>query len=191
LTAAVTMPLALMLTGLTGLRTAFLLPVQSRANWIFRVTDAPATRAVHLAAVERACLRLVVIPAMLVAAPVQFWVIGLDAWKTLGLAALAGFTMAEIALAGWRRVPFTCTWIPGKRPLVLTVVGAAIIYFLVVTALATLIQFALFSWTLLLLLAGPMLTLAAWMRHARIRDWATRPLLFEDEPIQVQVLGLR
>jgi hypothetical protein len=191
LSGAITMPLVLMLTGLTGLRTAFMLPVQSRANWIFRVTDAPRSRAVHLAAVDRACLRLVIIPALLMSAPIQIWVLGTAAWKTLGLAALAGLAMTEIALAGWRRVPFTCTWIPGKRPLVFTVLGAAALYFVVATVLATLIELSLFSWPLLTWLSGIMLAVGAGIRHTRVTSWAERPLLFEDEPFQLQVLGLR
>ena len=82
LSAVIALPLVLMLTGLTGLRTSFLLPVQSRANWIFRMTDGPLTRAQHLAAVDHACLRLVLIPALAMAIPLQFWVIGVDAWQT-------------------------------------------------------------------------------------------------------------
>jgi hypothetical protein len=191
LLAAISMPLVLMLTGLTGLRMAFLLPVQSRANWIFRVTDAPVARARHLAGVERACLRLVVIPVLLFAVPVQIWLIGTDAWKTIGLSALAGLVMCEAVLAGWRRVPFTCTWIPGKRPLVLTIVIAGLIYAAVAWVLSTVISFALFSWPLLSGLSGILLTTAVGLRQWRTTTWTERPLLFEDEPNQVQTLGLR
>ena len=191
LAAAVGFPLVLMLTGLTGLRTSFLLPVQSRANWIFRVTDGPEPRAQHLAAVDRACLRLVVVPVLAIAVPLQFWVIGIDAWRTVLLSALAGLAMAEVMLLDWRRVPFTCTWIPGKRPLVFTLIGALIIYVLVTSLLASLFQLSLFSWPLFLSLSGTLLIVTAIARDRRQRAWLTQPLQFEDEPFRIQVLGLR
>jgi hypothetical protein len=191
LAAVIGLPLVLMLTGLTGLRTAFLLPVQSRANWIFRMTDGPLTRARHLAAVDHACLRLVLIPAMALAVPLQVWVIGIDAWRTSVLSLLAGLAMAELMLIDWRRVPFTCTWIPGRMPLVVTIVLAAGVYILVTGFLATFLQFALFSLPVFCFLAGILLIITATARHRRQQSWASQPLQFEDEPFQLQTLGLR
>lgn len=190
-TAVVGLPLVLMLTGLTGLRTSFLLPVQTRANWIFKMTDGPLTRAQHLAAVDHACLRLVIVPSLIVAVPLQGWVLGLDAWRTMSLALLAGLAMAELMLIDWRRVPFTCTWIPGKVPLVLTIVGAGAIYVLVTSFLALFFQLALFSLPVFSFTAGVLLIVTAAARYLRQQSWASRPLQFEDEPFQLQVLGLR
>ena len=189
--AVVSLPLVLMLTGLTGLRTSFLLPVQSRANWIFRVTDAPTTRATHLAAVDNACRRLVLLPALVLAGPLQFWVLGVGAWKTMLLALLAGLAMAELMLIDWRRVPFTCTWIPGKRPLVFTIVGAFGIYVLVTSFLALFLQLSLFSWPMFSFLTGVLLMLTAAARYRRQQSWASQALQFEDEAFQLQTLGLR
>jgi hypothetical protein len=191
LNAVISLPLVLMLTGLTGLRTSFLLPVQSRANWIFRVTDGPSTRATHLAAVDYACRRLVLLPALALAGPLQFWVIGIDAWRTMVLALLAGLAMAELMLIDWRRVPFTCTWIPGKRPLVFTIVGAFGIYVLVSSFLAVFLQLSLLSWPLFVFLTGVLLMITAAARHRRQQSWESQALQFEDEPFQLQTLGLR
>jgi hypothetical protein len=191
LNAVVSLPLVLMLTGLTGLRTSFLLPVQSRANWIFRITDAATTRATHLAAVDYACRRLVLLPALVLAVPLQFWVIGVDAWRTLVLALLAGLAMAELMLIDWRRVPFTCTWIPGKRPLVFTIVGAFGIYVLVTSFLAVFFELSLFSWPLFSFLTGVLLMITAAARYRRQQAWAGQALQFEDEPFQLQTLGLQ
>ena len=191
LSAVVALPLVLMLTGLTGLRTSFLLPVQSRANWIFRVTDGPLTRAQHMAAVDHACLRLVLLPTLALTVPLQVWVIGFDAWRTIVLALLAGLAMAEVMLLDWRRVPFTCTWIPGKHPLVLTIVGAFGVYVLVTGFLALFLQLSLRSWPLFSFLVGVLLMIAAAARYRRQLYWASQPLQFEDEPFQLQTLGLR
>ena len=99
--------------------------------------------------------------------------------------------MAEVMLLDWRRVPFTCTWIPGKRPLVFTLIGALIIYVLVTSLLASLFQLSLFSWPLFLSLSGTLLIVTAIARDRRQRAWLTQPLQFEDEPFRIQVLGLR
>lgn len=189
--AVLVLPLVLLLTGLTGLRTAFLLPVQSKANWIFRMNDAPAARVRHLSAVDRACVKLVLLPTLAVAAPLQIWVLGVQAWLPLVLSGLAGLLMVEVMLADWRRVPFTCTWIPGKRPLAFTLVMAICIFALVTGTFASLIQVALFSWPLATLLAGVLLTSAGLARQRRYRAWRLQPLQFEDEPFKLQVLGLR
>jgi hypothetical protein len=191
LSAVISLPLVVMLTGLTGLRTSFLLPVQSRANWIFRVTDGPATRATHLAAVDYACRRLVLLPALVLAGPLQFWVIGIGAWRTMLLALLAGLAMAELMLIDWRRVPFTCTWVPGKRPLVFTIVGAFGIYVLVTSFLAAFLEASLYSWPMFLFVTGVLLMITAIARHRREQSWAAQPLQFEDEAFQLQTLGLR
>jgi hypothetical protein len=187
----IALPLVLMLMGLTGLKTAFLLPVQSRANWVFRVTDSPTIRVRHLAALDHACLRLVIFPVLVFATPLQIWAIGPDAWRSLLLAGLSGLAMAELTLLRWRRVPFTCSWIPGKRPLVLTLVGAIGIYLFVNTFLAGLLRLSLFSWPLLLTLSGVLLIVTATARRYRQESWAQQPLQFEDEPFRLQTLGLR
>lgn len=190
LSAVVGLPIVLMLTGLTGLRTSFLLPVQSRANWIFRVTDTPQSRARHLAAVDYACRAFVLLPAMMVAVPFHVWVLGIDAWRTLTLSLLTGLMMAEVMLVDWRRVPFTCSWIPGKRPVVFTILGAFCIYILVAGFLSMFIQLSLFSLPLFMFLAGVMLLITAGARFRRQQQWASQPLQFEDEAFKIQVLGL-
>ena len=99
--------------------------------------------------------------------------------------------MAELMLIDWRRVPFTCTWIPGKRPLVLTIVGAFGVYVLVTSFLALFFQLSLFSLPLFFFLSGVILIVTAIARYRRQQSWAFQPLQFEDEPFQLQTLGLQ
>ena len=93
-------------------------------------------------------------------------------------------------LAGWRRVPFTCTWLPGKRPLPLLMI-AVIVSLLLLWLLGELMRLALTSLRGTLTLAGVLLGIAAALRWRRLRSWAGAPLQFEDElPNRVQTLGL-
>ena len=128
---ALRLTLVLMLLGVVGLRMAFLVPVMSRANWIFRVTDGPDTRVANLAVADRAFLTWVIGPALLLGAPLQIASLQWAATISMSLSLLLGLLMVEIALAGWRRVPFTCTWIPGQRPLVWTLFTSAAAMFFV------------------------------------------------------------
>lgn len=55
----------------------------------------------------------VVVPAVLVL-PVQWIVIQLDALLVLGSTILWGWLFVEIVMRDWGRMPFTCSYIPGK-----------------------------------------------------------------------------
>jgi hypothetical protein len=189
--AAATMPLAMIVMGIIGLRAAFVLPANSRANWVFRQLDFDDRRRGHLAAVHRAFVWLAIAPAIVVSAPVQLLVIGvLPAVRAWALAMLFGLLIVEIVLMDWRRVPFTCTWLPGKRPLPLLVVYGVISLILVVS-LGELIHVAIASWIGTAVLGGLLLTTLAALGWHRLRTWALQPLQFEDEaPDVVQTLGL-
>ena len=191
MTTAMTLPLPMIVMGLLGVRAAFLLPVSSRANWVFRILDTPTERRGHLAAVERAFVRLGIAPALVLAAPIQFAALPLTTAAGAVLINLAaGLLLAELMLLGWRRVPFTCSWLPGKRPLPLLVV-AAIIAVIALLILGTLMTVAVTSFTAFLVVSALVLGPALVLRVHRVRTWAVLPLQFEDEPPdRLQQLGL-
>jgi hypothetical protein len=190
--AAVAMPFVLMLLAVAGLRAAFLLPISLPANWMFRVTDFPKARSERLDAVEQAFLRLAILPALAIAAPVQIWVLGVGpGLLALLVATLSAAVLLEFVLIGWRRVPFTCTWLPGKRPLPFALLAVFGVY----AVTASVASFTAHTITrmprgvvgLSVLLAS----IAAVLRWGRKRSWARDPLEFEDEPFdRVQKLGL-
>ena len=97
-----------------GVRTVFSLPLDLRANWLFRVTPAPGGAAC-LAAVRRALLAAAVIPVLAATAVLLIW-----HWPLVALAehllilALLGILLTELSLRGFRKIPFTCSWLPGK-----------------------------------------------------------------------------
>jgi hypothetical protein len=190
--AAVSTPFVLMLLSVAGLRAAFLLPVSLSANWMFRVTDFPHARADRLDAVEQAFIRLALVPSLALSAPVLLWAHGTArGLAAMLLATLAAAVILELVLTGWRRVPFTCTWLPGKRPLpfaVLSVLG--VIW--VVTSAAQFVAFAVTYRPRSAIVLSVIFVLAALgLRWRRRRSWARDPLEFEDEPFdRMQKLGL-
>ncbi|SPE34711.1 membrane hypothetical protein [Candidatus Sulfopaludibacter sp. SbA3] len=97
-----------------GTRTVFSLPLDLRANWLFRVTPAPGG-ASRLSAVRRALLALSVIPVSAGCAVLLLWfwpwTPSLEHLLVLGL---FGSILADLSLSGFRKIPFTCSYLPGK-----------------------------------------------------------------------------
>jgi hypothetical protein len=189
--ASLRFPMVMTLMGIAGLRMAFLVPVLSRANWIFRMTDSPQSRRAHLSVVDRSMTRWVLAPAIISGVVLQILVLKSAALLTIPLTMIIGLLMVEVALAGWRRVPFTCTWIPGQRPLVFILLTSAVALAFVARMLPAMVFIATRSWPWLLSFGVLVTTAAVSLRVYRIRTWADLPLQFEDERYdKVQVLGL-
>ena len=105
---------ALIVVAALAVRTSLLVPVELRANWIFRMIEQDDRRVDQLKAGVRSVMWLgVVVPAVLVL-PVQWIVIQLDALLVLGSTILWGWLFVEIVMRDWGRIPFTCSYIPGK-----------------------------------------------------------------------------
>jgi hypothetical protein len=114
---ALGIPLILLFFLIIGLRVSFSIPMEVRANWLFRLTD-PFGRGAYLDATRKTLLWLAVAPVVAIAAPIYMAV-----WpwpRALGHAAFLtafGLLMIELALTGFAKVPFTCSYLPGKANL--------------------------------------------------------------------------
>jgi CubicO group peptidase (beta-lactamase class C family) len=97
-----------------GTRMAFALPTDLRANWIFRTTP-PHAAMDYLAARRRAMLTIGVLPVWTVSAVLLFlawpWPAAIGHLIVLGL---FGAIFAEVGLRGAQKIPFTCSYLPGK-----------------------------------------------------------------------------
>jgi hypothetical protein len=129
------LPLLLFFFLFTGLRYAFRIPVDLRANWVFRLTAQDATveraRAVRLIYVGFALL-----PALVATAP--FLVLVLGAWRgayATAFACAVAMLIVEHELENSDTIPLTCSYLPGKR----NILHTGIIYWLTVFALTTLL----------------------------------------------------
>jgi len=109
---------------LLGVRVVFAMPMALRANWIFRLT-AIRGPADCLAASRRSLLVLAVAPVWLMsaAAYLYMWPWRLAA-EHLVVLALWGILLAELGLQGFHKIPFTCSYLPGKSSFHLVFLGA-------------------------------------------------------------------
>lgn len=106
--------LMMMCLAVLGLRSIFSLPVSLRANWVLQITQLrPAED--YLAATRRAVMVMATIPVWLTAAALSLcyrpWTL---AAEHLVVLAVAGSIVTDAVLIGAEKIPFACSYLPGK-----------------------------------------------------------------------------
>ncbi len=104
----------MMTFAVLGLRSVFSLPITLTANWVLRTTQLCPTEN-YIAATRRSLLVLAVAPVWIVSALFSLSFRPFDRVAAhLGLLFLLGCILAELCLIGFYKVPFTCSYLPGK-----------------------------------------------------------------------------
>ena len=180
--AAVSAPLALSLFVLAGFRYLFRLPVELRANWVFRVNE-PGNRMVFLEAVERFLLYYAVAPVAFLALPVEMRLLGFrDGFAVTILCLLPSLTLMDLLLIQFEKVPFTSSYLPGRRPVIQTLLIYAGSVALYVSVLGSFITLCLRGTGSALALLGVMLAVWLKVRSGRLENWKIGKLEFEELP---------
>lgn len=100
--------------GVFGLRSVFSLPISLTANWVWRLTQVLPSEQ-YLAATRSSVLAIAVIPTWLLCALLS---LPLRPWRQvaahLAVLAVLGWVFAELSLLGLHKIPFTCSYLPGK-----------------------------------------------------------------------------
>jgi CubicO group peptidase (beta-lactamase class C family) len=109
--------MVMMILWVVGMRVVFSLPIDMRANWIFRTTPTPP-QPQGMIARRRALYTLSVVPVCLGSAALLFSIWPWQAAaKHLVVLVLMGIILAELCLRGTQKLPFTCSYLPGKQSL--------------------------------------------------------------------------
>ena len=117
----------------TGLRYAFRIPVDLRANWLFRLAAQNAISE-RRRAVRLIYLGFALLPAMAATAP--FLLVAMAPWRGvygIAFAGLIGLLIIEHELENSDTIPLTCSYLPGKR----NILHTGIIYWFVVFVITT------------------------------------------------------
>jgi hypothetical protein len=115
-------PLTLSFVLISGLRAAFNFPAELAANWAFQISDTDHSRDC-LIAMRKWIIVCAIAPLFLLLVPVELMFFP---WTVVLFQMLFGMTLSivlmEIIFFGFRKIPFTCGYFPGKTNLVLLVV---------------------------------------------------------------------
>jgi hypothetical protein len=190
--AATWTPFAVMFVCGISIRAAVALPMTHQANWIFRLTETEDGRREQMRAVDQVVTAYVVGLPLAVALPVMWLVFGAaDAIIGAIIVAGVGFLFVHVVLLDWRRIPFTCTYIPGKRLVAHTLVFGFAAFALFTSTGALVVHVSTVKPSVA---AGMVIFLSgiAWvLRRRRFAMWRETPLIFDDDlPDQPVQLGL-
>jgi hypothetical protein len=185
--------LVLLTFAIVGLRAIFSLPVALRAHWIFRVSAVHGASA-YFAAVRKTLLALAAMPVWLAAAVGYFamWPSRL-AVEHMMVMVTAGVLLADMALYRFRKIPFSCSYLPGAANLKVKLGVYAGSFILVIgfgstlelAALQRTSGFALYLTVLLAVAAW------AWRRRAEFAASPENQVQFEEvDAVDVVTLGL-
>lgn len=110
-------PLGVVFWLVCGTRFSLMMPVEPRANWIFRLTE-PVDKRRMLTAVVTVLHAVVVMPVAVTTAMVLL-VIGDQrlAVTAFAIVMLAGLCLIELLTLTMKMVPFSCTYLPGQLKL--------------------------------------------------------------------------
>jgi hypothetical protein len=177
--------------AVVGMRVAFSVPSNLPANWMFRTAVARYAQD-YLVEIRSALLLLAVTPvvALSLVSLLSIW----PFWPVVGhilVLSLLGLILTDICLLRFRKIPFACSYLPGKAQIHVTA-GAGV---LVLIGLADIgVKFeakalqdpAVFMWML-----GPVAMLATVIhRHASERIRAPETVIQFDEESDSAVLAL-
>lgn len=189
--AIIAAPLALSLFTQVGLRYLFRLPVELRANWIFRVHE-PGYALDLLSGAERFFYFWGIAPVAVLTLPVLMRLLGLrDGLIAGALCLLASLTLAELLLSSFERIPFTSSYLPGQRPLIDTVLKYSAAIFFYVLVLSGLVMGATNNPTGAAVLTAVLIALRWKLRRGRLSSRQILHLEFEELPEPaVQLLSI-
>jgi predicted permease len=183
--------LTMLFFAMIGARAVFSQPIALRSNWIFRLT-AVQRAANYFAAVRKSLFALIAVPVLAAWSALFFaiWPANPAARHIVFLAA-AALLMAQLLLARFRKIPFACSYLPGKANLHVKL-GLYAIGFLFVTSLAIELEYkALGNARTYVILLGILLAWTLWAYRRNVSAADDEILFDEVPPSEIESLNLR
>ena len=135
-------PLILSFFVLLGMRVLFTVPVELNSNWIFRLTE-NGRPSEYLAGARKLMIAVGIAPLTLGTFPIYGFLWGWGyAARHLLLVSLILLLVLEYLMRGFPKIPFTCSFLPGKLNLKATI-GIYAVLFLMFALAVTAIELAL------------------------------------------------
>ena len=165
---------------LIGLRHLFSIPVELKANWLFQVSEREGRRQ-WLRAVDRFVLFFGAMAMVVIPLPLEARLLGWRALAESALFTVFGLLCYEAIFSSWEKLPFTCSYLPGKQPMWMVALKLLGLLSLLPVVNAVLLA-CLYNWALF---AGVFVVLAALcirLHRARREGWAEMRLRYDEVP---------
>jgi hypothetical protein len=121
--ALLSLPLVISFFLLSGMRFVFNIPSELPANWVFQIAER-AGRAAYLSGVRKCMSLVVVAPLAAIVLPVYALLLGpATAIVHAAYCSLLSLILIEALLWRFEKLPFTCSYAPGKVPVVALLCG--------------------------------------------------------------------
>lgn len=176
------LPLLFAFTTVAGLRVLVDRPAALEANWVFRLTETPRTSR-YAAGLKKAVVLKFLLPFFL--GVLAFHALLWDVPRALAHAAF-GFSVALLGVGAafyrYRKVPFACTWVPGKLKLHFTAIPCGIGLLLSMMALVAIEKSVLAgpAGTIVFGFAAAGTALALWLGNRRF--YRRSALCYDEQP---------
>jgi hypothetical protein len=177
-------PLVIGAALISGFCYVFQLPSDIEAGWVFRIAECAARREL-LDSVESLLIVCGLAPVLLLTAPIEAFSLG---WVLtlahIALVAVLLLLLIEVRLYEWHKIPFTCSYLPGRRNLWQSL-GIYLLLFGALMPTITYFEARLLHPFDLLGSAAALSVVYFFLRSARRARWRVVPLLFDesDEPL--------
>jgi hypothetical protein len=168
-----------------GLRSVFSLPISLNANWVLRITQLRPTPE-YTAATRTSLILLAVVPVVVATAILAITFRPLhEVAGHLLILLLIGCVLAELGLIGFYKIPFTCSYLPGKSNVQFVFWGFLVLFIPLAMKCASLEQRALEGLPQFLGMTGSLLAVVAALRAFNYYRAKTASIYFEELPPEV------
>jgi hypothetical protein len=178
--------LTMMTISVLGLRVIFSLPISLHANWMIQTTQLQRTSK-YMAATRSTLLLFSVLPMTIVSALLS---LNYRPWPRvaahLGLLLLFGLLFTELAMIKFDKVPFTCSYLPGKANVQVIFWGAVSVWMILAILAGTFEQRALQYLAEYVTTAGILLALVTGL--GVFNRWRARSAILYFEEVQPEVI---
>ena len=115
--ALMSVPLVLSVFILCGIRYVFTVPAELPANWVFRIAGSGDIND-YMGGVRKAVVLIGILPLYALLLPVHVAIWGLTAACVhILFGCIVAYLLMDVLLVGFAKLPFTCSYVPGKANL--------------------------------------------------------------------------
>lgn len=174
-----------------SVRLGLSVPIEPRANWVFRMSEEPARRVAAIDAAVLSVWGIGVAMPMLVLLPGICLIGGLRVILVAGVASIFGSLVTEVQMRDWTSIPLTSSYIPGKGFVPQMFLKGFGTFVIVPTFATASVRIALAAPVIGAIIVS-LMAVSAWLLLRRRRQHASGvALTFEDQlPMDVSPLRL-